>query len=207
MKGHSREVIGPDDVGRLQSLASKGFTFRVEGVLTSLAELAQQVAPKTWTKRTIRAALGAVDALMSTDFDNGNAKWPDGVATSDMMEAQAYLQVLLQRAYRAWGRAADLACDLDATPKVLRIQSTSEEAGASWIERYFLKDRAGRYRELKNIPGNGQYAPGTAEILTWFKKLGVTHVEVMEGWHETVPAKTYTLKVFARHMRRISEKE
>ena len=89
--------------------------------------------------------------------------------------------------------------------KILRIQDATDEPGGHWIERYFLQDKMGRFRELKHIPGNGQYAPDVLEILTWFVRLGVTHVQVMEGWHETVPAKTYPLKIFAQHMRRVSK--
>ena len=89
--------------------------------------------------------------------------------------------------------------------KVLRIQSAHDEPGARWIERYFLRDKLGRYRELTKIPGNHQYAPGEDEILSWFERLGVTHVEVASGWHDTVPAKTYALKIFGRHMRRVSK--
>lgn len=91
--------------------------------------------------------------------------------------------------------------------KVLRIQSSYNDPypHCMWIERYFLYDALGRRRELTKIPGNHQYAPGEDEILAWFRKLGVTHVEVAEGWHDTVPAKTYPLKTFARHMRRVSK--
>lgn len=91
--------------------------------------------------------------------------------------------------------------------KLLRIQSSVNDPypGCLWIERYFLRDTLGRYRELKKIPGNHQYAPGENEILAWFRRLGVTHVEVAKGWHDTVPAKTYPLKTFARHMRRVSK--
>lgn len=91
--------------------------------------------------------------------------------------------------------------------KYLRIQSSVDDPPPHnrWIERYFLCDRLGRWRELTKIPGNHQYAPGEDEILAWFKQLGVTHVVVAEGWHETVPAKTYPLKIFARHMRRVSK--
>ncbi len=88
--------------------------------------------------------------------------------------------------------------------KVLRIQSAIDDPGASWIERYFLCDKRGAWREQKRIPGNGQYAPGENEILAWFRKLGVTHVEVMPGWHETVPPKVYTLTAFAGHVRRVA---
>lgn len=91
--------------------------------------------------------------------------------------------------------------------KVLRIQSSFNDPypHCLWIERYFLRDARGRYRELKKIPGNHQYAPGTDEILAWFRQLDVTHVEVAPEWHDTVPAKTYTLRTFSRHMRRVSE--
>lgn len=44
-----------------------------------------------WTRRATAAALGAVETLLSTDFDNGKAQWPDGVANSDMMEARDIL--------------------------------------------------------------------------------------------------------------------
>ncbi len=91
--------------------------------------------------------------------------------------------------------------------KVLRIQSSVDDPPPHnrWIERYFLGDAIGRYRELKKIPGNHQYAPGESEILSWFGRLGVTHVEVAPNWHDTVPAKVYPLKTFARHMRRVSK--
>jgi hypothetical protein len=91
--------------------------------------------------------------------------------------------------------------------KVLRIQNSFNDPypHCLWIERYFLRDALGRYRELKKIPGNRQYAPGEDEILAWFRQLGVTHVEVAPEWHDTVPAKTYALKTFARHMRRVSK--
>jgi len=91
--------------------------------------------------------------------------------------------------------------------KLLRIQSSVNDPYpyCLWIERYFLFDARGRRRELKKIPGNHQYAPGEDEILAWFRQLGVTHVEVAEGRHDTVPAKIYTLKTFARHMRRVSK--
>lgn len=87
--------------------------------------------------------------------------------------------------------------------KILRIQSTHNEPAATWIERYFLKNRKGAYRELKGIPGNGQYAPGVDETLAWFRRLGVTHVEVAPGWSDTVTPKTYRLVAFARHIRRL----
>lgn len=90
--------------------------------------------------------------------------------------------------------------------RILRIQSTYDEPGTpSWIERYFLRDRRGRYRQRRDIPGNGQYAPGDGEILAWFRSMGVTHVEVAPNWHESVPAKTYAIATFARHMRRVSK--
>ncbi len=89
--------------------------------------------------------------------------------------------------------------------KILRIQSAYYDPSPAWIERYFLRDKRGAYRELKKIPGNHQYPPGDDEILDWFRHLGVTHVEVKEGWHESVPAKTYPLAIFARHLRRVSK--
>lgn len=89
--------------------------------------------------------------------------------------------------------------------KLLRVQSTHDEPGARWIERYFLRNKLGHLHELKKIPGNHQYAPGDGELLAWFERLGVTHVEVAPGWNDTVPAKTYPLAVFARHMRRLSK--
>ena len=89
-------------------------------------------------------------------------------------------------------------------PKVLRIQSTHDEPGASWIERYFLLDKRGVPHELRRIPGNGQYAPGNGEILAWFRSLGVTHVDVADGWHDSVPPKRYALATFSRHLRRVS---
>lgn len=89
--------------------------------------------------------------------------------------------------------------------KTLYIRSAVDDPEAKWIERYYLYDSRGRRRELKNIPGNHQYAPGTDEILEWFRSMGVTHVEVAEGWHETVHPKVYTLRTFAKHMRRVAE--
>jgi hypothetical protein len=87
--------------------------------------------------------------------------------------------------------------------KILRIQSTSEEKGAQWIERYFLANKRGHFRELKKIPGNHQYPPGTTEILAWFESLGVTHVYIVKGWWNDVFG-LYTLRQFAKLMRRIS---
>jgi hypothetical protein len=87
--------------------------------------------------------------------------------------------------------------------KVLRIQSEIDNPKESWIESYWLLGKSGA-RKLRAIPGNGQYAPGDDEILAWFARLGVTHVEVAPGWNDTVPAKIYPLKTFGRHMRRIT---
>lgn len=92
-----------------------------------------------------------------------------------------------------------------AVRKVLRIESNESGTASTWIERYYLRTKRGAVRELKRIPGNGQYAPGEEEIISWFRSLGVTHVEVAAGWHDTVIAKTYSLKVFAGHMRRIAK--
>lgn len=92
----------------------------------------------------------------------------------------------------------------EAVPVVLRIQGTHDEKGASWIERYFLRDKAGRYRERKDIPGNGQYAPGDGEIIAWFRSMRVTHVEVAENWNSDIEAKTYSLVTFSRILHRLS---
>lgn len=91
--------------------------------------------------------------------------------------------------------------------KILRIKNTVDDPKSSWIERYYVRSKSGRYHELTKIPGDHQYAPGSEELLTWFLDLGVTHVEVTEGWHETVPAKTYPISAFSRHLRRISEED
>lgn len=90
-------------------------------------------------------------------------------------------------------------------PVILRIQDASNEPKARWIERYFLRDKAGRYRERKDIPGNHQYAPGNGEIIRWFRSMKVTHVEVAEGWHDTVKPGIYPLDKFARILRRCSK--
>lgn len=89
--------------------------------------------------------------------------------------------------------------------KVLRIQDSVDDPTCSWIDRYFLRDSRGRYRELRKIPGNGQYAPDEDEILDWFRRLGVTHVEVTPDFHSEIPPKTYPLKTFARHFRRVAK--
>ncbi len=89
--------------------------------------------------------------------------------------------------------------------KTLYIRSTLDDPDAMWIERYYLYDTRGRRHELKRIPGNHQYAPGADEILAWFRKLGVTHVEVAPGWHDTVPPKVYSLHTFTKHVRRVSK--
>lgn len=124
----------------------------------------------------------------------------------------ARLNGALLRAARAYAKVFDRyqrrvarLAPVRTPPVILRIQSTSEEKAASWIERYYLRDIAGRYRERRDIPGNGQYAPGDDQILAWFRAMGVTHVEVAPGWHDSVPAATYTLRVFARHLRRVSK--
>lgn len=96
----------------------------------------------------------------------------------------------------------------EAAQVVLRIQGTHDEKGesrTSWIERYFLRDKAGRYRERKDIPGNGQYAPGDREIIAWFRSMRVTHVEVAENWNSDIKAQTYPLGKFSRILYRLSK--
>lgn len=100
-------------------------------------------------------------------------------------------------------RAAERA--REENPVVLRIQGTHDEKGTSWIERYFLRDKAGRYRERRDIPGNGQYAPGDNEIIRWFKSMGVTHVEVAANWNSDIKSETYPLAKFARILYRLSK--
>lgn len=88
--------------------------------------------------------------------------------------------------------------------KLLYIRGAYDDPNCAWIERYYLYDARGRKRELRNIPGNHQYAPDEDEILAWFRSMGVTHVEVDPNWNTGVPPKVYTLRAFARHLRRVA---
>ncbi len=69
-------------------------------------------------------------------------------------------------------------------------------------ELYHLQMPNGSYKYMKNVPGNGQYVPGVDEIILWYKKLGVTHVETTYGYHDEMPDGVYTLAKFSRWLRK-----
>lgn len=53
-------------------------------------------APR-WNRRSLLAALGAVEALLAMDDETGKVRWPDGVANSDMTAARDMLRQLNAR--------------------------------------------------------------------------------------------------------------
>jgi hypothetical protein len=71
-------------------------------------------------------------------------------------------------------------------------------------ERYEIAISSGRWRRLRAVPGNGQYAPGIDEITRWLRGLGVTHVETT-GTYCDLPAKVRTLAEHERLVKKFEE--
>lgn len=92
--------------------------------------------------------------------------------------------------------------------KIIRIVDVSNQPVSARLgaadEAYYLADARGRFRRIRRVPGNGQYVPGPGEVLAWFRQLGVTHVDVSPGWHDTVKPGIRSLRAFARIYHRLS---
>lgn len=94
-----------------------------------------------------------------------------------------------------------------APQKLARITNVSDVPGEQWVEKYELRDKRGRWKRLKSIPGNGQYAPGCEEVARWLRRMGVTHVEMVDAYEDPVVVKkgVHAIDAFVRLAHRVDE--
>lgn len=97
--------------------------------------------------------------------------------------------------------------DAAAPQKLARITNVADVPGEHWVEKYELRDKLGRWKRLKRIPGNHQYAPGHEEVAHWLRRMGVTHVEMMDGYTDPVVVKkgVHAIEAFVQLSRRVDK--
>jgi len=85
--------------------------------------------------------------------------------------------------------------------RIMRVRWTKPTDSASarrWDEVFHLQQKDGTFRLMQNIPGNFQVAPSGEMLGAWFKRLGVTHVETYQDYHEEMPDGLHPIKKFVR---------